>query len=303
MSKQIQHIDFRDQIARNKRNSVFLLIIVFLVLIGIGYIIGKVINADFFIFMSLFSVFSILYIWLSYYYSSNIALWSVGAKEADKTKYRQLYNIVEGLTIGSGLPMPKIYVMQEESINAFATGRNPKQSVVCVTTGSLDKLSKDELEGVLAHELSHIRNYDIRFITIVAVVVGLISIIAQMFLRSLWYGGMSGRDNSNNNGKSDALLIVIGIVLAIIAPIVVKLVQLAISRKREYMADAGSVEITRYPKGLIGALEKIKNDKKPIKVSQAVAPLFISDPAKQRFFNLFQTHPPVEERIKVLKAM
>ena len=299
--KQIKHIDFRDQISKNKINSFFLLLIVFLVLIGMGYVIGKFINADFFVFMALFSVFSILYIWLSYYYSSNIALWSVGAKEADKTKYRQLYNIVEGLTIGSGLPMPKIYVMQEESINAFATGRDPKNSVVCVTSGALDKLSKDELEGVLAHELSHIRNYDIRFVTIVAVVVGLISIIAQMFLRSLWLGGGSSRDN--NSGKSDALLVVIGIVLAIIAPIVVKLVQLAISRKREYMADAGSVEITRYPKGLIGALEKIKNDKKPMKVSSAVAPMFISDPAKQRFFNLFQTHPPLDMRIQILKQM
>ena len=298
MAKEVKHIDFRDQIARNKRNSVFLLIVVFLVLIGIGWIIGKAINADFFIFMTIFSLFSIFYIWITYYYSSNIALWSVGAVVADYVKYKQLYNIVEGLSIASGLPMPKIYIMNQEPINAFATGRNPRESVVCVTSGALDKLSRDELEGVLAHELSHIRNYDIRFVTIVAVVVGLIEIIAQMFLRSMFYS--SGNRDSD---KGNAIFLIIGLILAIIAPILVKLVQLAISRRREYMADAGSVEITRYPPGLIGALGKIKKDSKPLKVNSAVAPMFISDPAKSRIFAIFQTHPPIDSRIKILKAM
>ena len=298
MKKQIQHIDFRDQITRNKRNSIFLLIIVFFVLIGLGFIIGKIIHAYFFIFMAIFSLFSIFYIWLTYYFSASIALWSVGAKEAPKDQYKQLYNIVEGLTIGSGLPMPKIYIMNQDAINAFATGRNPKNSVVCVTKGALQKLSKDELEGVLAHELSHIKNYDIRFVTLVAVVVGLIEIIAQMFLRSMFYSSGNRDDN-----KGNLVFFIIGIALAIIAPIVVKLVQLAISRRREYMADAGAVEITRYPKGLIGALEKIKYDGKRLNVSKAVAPMFISDPLKERIFAIFQTHPPIDERIKILKAM
>jgi heat shock protein HtpX len=301
MTKEIKHIDFRDQISRNKTASGFLLGIVFIVLILLGWAITKIFRLDAFIVMSLFSIFAILYIWLTYYFSANIALFSVGAKEADKIKYRQLYNSVEGLCLGSGLPMPKVYIMEEEGINAFATGRNPKNSVVCVTTGCLAKLSKDELEGVLAHELTHIRNYDIKFVTLVAVVVGLVSIISEMFLRSLWYGG--GRRDSNSNGKGDLIILLIGILLAILAPLIVKLVQLAISRKREYMSDAGAVEITRYPQGLIGALTKIKGDKKEIKVSSAVAPLFISDPLKQRFSNLFATHPPIDDRIKVLRAM
>jgi len=195
--------------------------------------------------------------------------------------------------------MPKVYVMQQEAINAFATGRDPKNSVVCVTSGALSKLNKSELEGVLAHELSHIRNYDIRFVTITAVVVGLIEIIAQMFLRSMFYS--SG--NRDREGNGNVIFLVIGLVLAIIAPIVVKLVQLAISRRREYMADAGAVEITRYPSGLVGALEKIKKDSVPMKVSSSVAPMFISDPSKSRIMAIFQTHPPIEDRIKILKSM
>jgi heat shock protein HtpX len=297
--KKVRHIDFRDQIARNKRNSVFLLLIVFLVLIGIGYIIGISIQADFFIFMTIFSLLSILYIWLTYYFSANIALASVGAVEADRGKYRNIYHLVEGLIIASGLPMPKIYIMNQEAINAFATGRDPKNSIVCLTKGAIEKLNKEELEAVLAHELSHIKNYDIRFVTITAVVVGLIEIIAQMFLRSLFYS--SG--NRDRNGNSNIIFMAIGIVLAILAPVVVRLVQLAISRRREYMADAGSVEITRYPQGLINALGKIKHDGKKLEVNRAVAPMFLSEPAKQRIFTIFQTHPPINDRIKVLEAM
>jgi len=295
--KEIKHIDFRDQIARNKRNSFFLSLVVFAVLIALGYTIGQFVRADFFGFMIIWIIFSIGYIWVSYYFSANISLVAVGAKKADPKQYRQLYNIVEGLSIASGLPMPKIYIMQDPQINAFASGRDAKNAVVCVTTGAVEKLNKDELEGVLAHELTHIKNYDIRFVTLVAVMVGLISIVSEIFLRSLWYGN---RDNDRKN--NNAILLVIGIALAIIAPIVVKLVQLAISRRREFMADAGSVEITRYPKGLIEALKKIKGDK-PMKVNQAVAPLFFSDPTKSRIISLFQTHPPLDERIRILEAM
>lgn len=295
--KEIRHIDFRDQIARNKRNSFFLFILVFAVLIALGYAIGQFVRADFFGFMIIWIIFSIGYIWVSYYFSANISLAAVGAKKADPKQYRQLYNIVEGLSIASGLPMPKIYIMHDSQINAFASGRDAKNAVVCVTIGAIEKLNKDELEGVLAHELTHIKNYDIRFVTLVAVMVGLISIISEIFLRSLWYGN---RDSERKNGN--AILLVIGIALAIIAPIMVKLVQLAISRRREFMADAGSVEITRYPKGLIEALKKIKGDK-PMKVNQAVAPLFFSDPTKNRIINLFQTHPPLDERIRILEAM
>lgn len=295
--KELRHIDFRDQIARNKRNSFFLFIIVFAVLILIGYVIGQFLRADFFGFMIIWTIFSVTYIWASYYFSANISLMAVGAKKADQRQYRQLYNLVEGLSIGAGLPMPQIYIMDNQQINAFASGRDAKHAVICVTSGALEKLDKEELEGVLAHEFTHIKNYDVRFVTLVAVMVGMISIISEIFLRSLWYGS---RDRDEKGGN--AIFMIIGIILAIIAPILVKLVQLAISRKREFMADAGSVEITRYPKGLINALKKIQNDK-PMKVNGAVAPLFFSDPLHQRIVNLFNTHPPIERRIEILAAM
>lgn len=297
MARQIQHISFYDQIARNKRNSFLLLFFIFLVLIALGYVIGKIFSGYFFTIMAFFSIFSIFYIWLSYYFSAQIALAVVGAKEADSARFRQLHNLVEGLSIAAGMPKPKICVMESRMINAFATGRDEKHAVICVTTGSLEKLNREELEGVLAHELSHIRNYDIRFVTLVAVAVGLISIISQMFLRSMWYGG--GRDDRN---KGNAIFMLAGLILAIIAPVVVKLVQLAISRKREFMADAGSVQLTRNPSELIDALKKIKNDK-PEKVPEAVAPMFFSDPLGKRLMAIFQTHPPIDLRIKILEAM
>ena len=294
---QAKHIDFRDQIARNKAKSALFMVFVFAVLIMSGYVLMQFLSIDFFSFASIWIIISISYILISYYNSDKIALAAAGAKQATREQFRQLYNSVEGLCIASGLPMPKIYVMQNPQINAFATGRDEKHAAVCVTTGALEKLSKQELEGVLAHELTHIKNYDVRFVTLVAVMVGMISIISEIFLRSLWYG-----NNSNDRKGGNAIFMLIGIALAIIAPIAVKLVQLAISRKREFMADAGSVEITRYPKGLAEALKKIKHDK-PMKVNQAVASLFFSDPLASRAVNLFQTHPPINRRIEVLEAM
>jgi heat shock protein HtpX len=192
--------------------------------------------------------------------------------------------------------MPELYIMKSNQINAFASGRDPNHSIICVTEGALKKLERRELEAVLAHELGHIGNYDIRYITLVTVMVGMISIISQIFLRSLWFGGGRNRDD-----KAGTIFMIIGLLLAIIAPIVVMLVQASISRKREYTADATAVKFTRNPKGLIGALEKIKQDNpvNPKKVSKAVAPLFFSNPFK----NAGRTHPPLDERIKVLKSM
>ena len=237
-------------------------------------------------------VFSLSYILFSYYNSDKIAIASIRAKRASKEKYKQFYDLVEGLTIASGMPMPKLYVMDSPQINAFASGRNPEHAVICVTTGMLEKLDKKEIEGVLAHELGHVANFDIRYMTIATVMVGLIAIISEIFLRSLWFS-----HGSNNKG---AIFIVIGIAMAILAPIVVQLVQLAISRKREYNADASAVKFTRYPQGLIGALEKIKKENQPEKrIPKAVAPLFFSNPLK----GLASTHPPLEKRIEVLKRM
>ncbi len=290
-----EKIDFSDQISSNKWKSIFLMSIIFAVFVLFGYVISFAFEPGFFFtIMSISIIVSLLYVWFSYYNSGKIATASVGAKEASRQHHKEYYNLIEGLTIASGLPMPRIYVMNSPQINAFASGRNPENAVVCVTTGALEKLDKRELEGVLAHELSHVANYDIRYMTLATVMVGMIAIISEMFLRSLWFSGGGDRGNKN------FVFILIGIALAILAPIVVRLVQFAISRKREYAADASGVKFTRYPSGLIGALKKIKNENQPEKrISKAVAPLFFANPFK----NLGSTHPPLEERIKILEKM
>ncbi len=290
-----KRIDFRDQISKNKIGSFFLMFSVFVIIVILGYIISMAFEPGFFFIIMIFSIiFSIGYILISYYNSDKIAIMSVGAKEASRTEHRQYYSLVEGLTIASGLPMPRLYVMNSPQINAFASGRDPKHAVICVTTGALEKLEKKELEGVLSHELSHIANYDIRYMTLVAVMVGMVAIISEIFLRSLWFRG-GGNDNRGN-----AIFMIIGIVLAILAPIIVKLVQLGISRRREYAADATAIEFTRYPQGLMGALKKIQASNIPEKkISKAVAPLFFANPFK----GLGSTHPPLEKRIEVLEKM
>jgi len=301
MPKVQEHISFFEQISRNKRNSIILMLAIIAVFVLLAYVIGLIYQQDAFIILIAGIVISILYVWIGYYNSDKIALASVSAKAAPREQYRQYYNSVEGLCLASGMPMPKLHIMQNSEVNAFATGRNPENAVICVTSGALEKLNKSELEGVLGHELSHIANYDIRFMTLVAVLVGMIAIISEIFLRSLRY------KNSNSEGKGSAVFLIIGIVLAILAPIFVQLVQLAISRKREYLADSSSVKFTRYPKGLISALTKIKNEHVPSdelkKFNKATAPLFIADPFKRRIQGLFQTHPPIEERIKILERM
>ncbi len=267
---------------------------IFVVIIVLGYVISMATQPElFFTIMILATIISILYVWISYYNSDKIAIASVGAKEASRTQYKDYYNTVEGLTLASGLPMPKLYIMPSSQINAFATGRDPKHAVVCVTEGALQKLERRELEGVLAHELGHVASYDIRYMTLVAVAVGMVSIISQIFLRSLWF--RSGGDDN----KGNAIFMIIGIVLAILAPIVVFFVQMSISRKREFMADASSVKFTRNPQGLISALKKIGKDESELKASKAVAPLFISNPLK----GWSSTHPPLAERIKILERM
>jgi len=301
MTEDLGRISFHDQIARNKRKSFFLIFIIILVIIGIGYVFGQI-YGDPFVFLIFATIIAIIYVMIGYYGCAGMAIASVGAKEADRFKYRQYYDIVEGLTLASGLPMPKLYVMENSQINAFASGRNPQKSIVCVTTGALQKLDKHELEGVLSHELSHIANYDIRFMTLTAVLVGMIAIASEIFLRSLWFRG----NNNRNSGKGGAILLIIGIVLAILAPIFVKLVQLAISRKREYAADASAVKFTRTPTGLIRALKKIKGEHIDVKttkhqVSKAIAPLFISNPFKNS--DITSTHPALEKRIEVLERM
>jgi len=269
-------------------------VIIFVVFVLFGYVISMAFEPGFFFMIMIISiVFSIGYILVSYYNSDKIAVASVGAKKASRENYKQYYSLVEGLTIASGMPMPKLYIMKSEQINAFASGRDPQHAVVCVTKGALEKLDKRELEGVLAHELGHVASYDMRYMTLVAVMVGMIAIVSQIFLRSLWF--------RSGNSKDKGIFILIGIAMAILAPIVVYFVQMSISRKREFVADASAVKFTRYPSGLINALKKISKDvvEPEKKISKAVAPLFFSNPFK----GLSSTHPPIEKRIQTLERM
>lgn len=242
----------------------------------------------------------------SYYYSDKMILGMSGAKKIKKSDNPQLFRIVENLCIGAGMPMPGIYIIEDSAINAFATGRDPKHAVVCVTTGILDRLDKVELEGVIAHELSHVRNYDIRLMAIVVILVGLVALLADFFMRNLWLGG-NRRDRGSGNAQS--IFLFIGIILAVLSPIIATLIQLAVSRKREFLADASGALLTRYPEGLASALEKIAKDKEPLEAANnATAHLYIANPFKGKiegswFANLFNTHPPIEERIKILRSM
>jgi heat shock protein HtpX len=244
----------------------------------------------------------------SYYYSDKIVLATSGASEIKKSDNPELFHTVENLCIGDGLPMPKIYIINDPSPNAFATGRDPKHAIVCVTSGILAILDKSELEGVIAHELSHVKNFDIRLMGIVAVLVGFIAIAANLFMNQLWWGGF-GRSRDDRNNGAQSIFLIIGIILAILSPIAATLIQLAVSRKREFLADASGVLLTRYPEGLASALEKLAKDPHTLKsASNATAHLFIVNPfkgkeTKQWFTSLFDTHPPIEERIKVLHSM
>lgn len=248
---------------------------------------------------------SVIYSFISYFNADKMVLATSGAKQIKKHDHPELFNLVENLSIGEGMPMPKIYIMHDASPNAFATGRDPKHAAVAVTTGILEKLNKTELEGVLAHELSHIKNYDTRLLAITAVLVGFISLLADLFMRHMWWGGM----RNDRNSRSSSIVLVVAIALAILAPVVASLIQLAISRRREFLADASGALLTRYPEGLASALEKISSDPKPLKAANgATAHLFIVNPLKGKGFsgwltNLFSTHPPLEERVRILRSM
>lgn len=247
----------------------------------------------------------------SFYYSDRIILGLSGAKKIQKQDNPELFNTVENLCIGDGLPMSQIYIINDPSPNAFATGRDPKHAVICVTSGILQKLDRIELEGVIAHELSHVKNYDTRLMGIVAILVGFVAIMANFFLQSLWFGGGIRGRNSQGGGSLQIIFLLIGIFFAILSPIIATLIQLAVSRKREFLADASGALLTRYPQGLALALEKISQDPNVVKsANNATAHLFIVNPYKDKhkskqawFSSLFDTHPPIEERIRILKSM
>jgi heat shock protein HtpX len=245
----------------------------------------------------------------SYYASDKIVLTMSKARPVKKEEYPYLYNVVEGLTIAAGIPQPRCYVIDDTAPNAFATGRNPQNSVIVVTTGLLDKLNRVELEGVIAHEMSHIKNYDVRLQTLTVVMVGVVALLSDWMRRSFWFGG--GRRRSSDRGKGGgggaALILALALVMAILSPLIAQLIRLAISRKREFLADASGAMLTRYPPGLASALRKISADKEPLEAAnKATAHLYIVNPLLEhggRINKLFSTHPPIEERIAALEKM
>lgn len=292
----------------NIRKTWLLFGIFLAVVISIGWIFAQIYNSAGILYIAV--IFSVLMNIVAYWYSDKIVLKMSHARPVKAEQLPELYNIVENLSIIAGLPMPKIYIVDELSPNAFATGRNPEHAVVAVTTGLMQRLSKAEIEGVLAHELSHIGNRDMLLSTTVVILVGFISIVSDMFMRSAFWGGFGRRRDSSGGGQAQAFIMVIGIVLAILAPIAATLIQLAISRKREFLADFSGALLTRYPEGLASALEKISKDLTPLKVAtNTTAHLWFDDPYDkpgQKIFwlhKMFMTHPPVNERIAALRGL
>ncbi len=290
-----------NQIEANKRRSVFLIVFFFLFIIGLGYLLGLY-NGDYYSTIVLAALISVVMTLVSYFKGDSIALSLSGSKPISREENPYLYNMVENLCITSGVPVPKIYLMEESAINAFATGRKPALASISVTRGALEKLENEELEGVLAHELSHIQNYDIRFMMLVAVLVGTLSILADILFRTRIFGG--GR-KSDREGGGAGILGIIGIVLALLSPFIAELIKLAVSRQREYLADASGSLLTRYPEGLAKALEKIGAENQPLsRPSSATAHLFFANPfGGSKLKSLFSTHPPIEERVKKLRGM
>jgi heat shock protein HtpX len=307
-----------DLINKNKRDS-WILIFSFLVVISlIGFVFSQVYNNSAILYLAvIISVGSSLF---SYYFADSITLAISGAQEVDRSSNQELYRIVENLCITAGIATPKIYIINDTAPNAFATGRDPKHAVVCYTTGILQKLNKAELEGVTAHELSHIGNYDIRLMTLVVVLVGMVTLLSNWFLRFSFFGGRS-KSNDREGGNLKMILFIAGIILAILSPIIATVIKLAVSRQREYLADASGVLLTRYPEGLASALEKISGDTEPLEAANnATAHLYIVNPfhqdnfgmaaqgkdghgGKSWFAGLFNTHPPIVDRVKRLREM
>jgi heat shock protein HtpX len=301
---------FRDRIAVNRRNSLFLIVCFLAFVTVFGYVIGYAWIGDpvgALFGLALAFVVGIISGLATYYGGDRIVLAASRAKEVTHEDAPVLFNVVEEMAIAGGLPMPKVYIIEDSAPNAFATGRDPEHASVAVTSGLLNKLNRDELQGVIAHEMSHVGNYDIRYAMLVGILVGMTVLISDFFLRGLWFGGGRGGRRGGGGGNIQLIMVIIAIVLAILAPLFARLLQLSISRQREYLADATAVQLTRNPKGLADALQKISGDREALEAAnRATAHLYIVNPIKRfekRSKGLFSTHPPIEERIKVLRAM
>ena len=299
-----------DEIRSNKRRSVVLIVVFVIVTVAIGMIVGALVGGGVLPTVVAFVIAAIT-AGVSYWKSDRIALRVSRAIPADPATYQRLHNLVEGLCIAGGLPKPGVYIIEDPAPNAFATGRNPQHAAIAVTTGLLEKMNRVELEGVIAHELSHIRNYDILVSTIAVVLVGTVAIVTDLSIRMMWWnGGRVNRDGDRQNGSNP--LAIIGIILLVVAPIVAKAMQAAISRRRETLADTSACQMTRYPPGLISALEKLKADTTTThSASMATAHLWIEQPLSGVrdegrlgwFHRMFDTHPPLDTRIALLKEL
>lgn len=296
------------QVDSNKNKSTLIIVLFIAFIVSATYIMVRAFGYD----LSLVGVafiFSGITTFFSYYFSDKIILSISGAREAKREEFFDFYTVTENLCLSQQMKMPKLYVIEDTAMNAFATGRDPDHAVICATTGILSRLNRTELEGVIAHELSHVQNYDIRLMSIVTVLVGLIALLADWMLRMTAWGG-GNKDRDNNSGQIQVIFFIAGLVLALLSPIIAQLIQLSISRRREFLADASGAAITKYPEGLASALLKISADKEPLEAAnKATAHLYISNPLKNVhggrswFAGLFNTHPPVEERIKALRGM
>ena len=302
-----------EQVAQNKRRSALLIFFFVLLVAGVGWAVGYLVGGGPFV-IAIAIVVAAATAFAAYWKSDSVALAISRAKPADETEYARLHNLVEGLCIAGGLPKPRVYVVQDPSPNAFATGRNPKHAAIAVTTGLLQKMNRIELEGVVAHELSHIKNYDILVSTLAVTLVGIVALMADLSIRMLWFGG-GRRVNSSSDrsgGGPQAIFAILGFALLILSPLIAKAMQAAVSRRRETLADVSAVELTRYPPGLIAALEKLRDDHTVVgSGSHATAHLWIEEPLARteeegrmsRLNRMFDTHPPLEERIALLREM
>ena len=288
-----------DQVSWNKTKSYIIIFIFIIFISSLGIFLGWLYGSYILGFI-VFTIAAVIYSIIAWIEGSNIILKATGAREVTKAEYPHLFHAIEGLSIAAAIPIPKAYVIDDESLNAFATGKDPKNASITVTTGLLKKLNRQELEGVVAHEMSHIKNYDIRIMLFSVVMIGMTILLSHIILRSFLF---SDRDRENNNFT--IIIIVVGIILAVLAPFIAELMKLAISRKREYLADANGALLTRNPEGLASALEKISEKSELKKADKATAHLFIASPlkAKSFFSNLFSTHPPIDDRIKKLRSM
>jgi heat shock protein HtpX len=303
---------FEEQITHNKRASLLLIFIFVLLVTFLGFLFGYAISGTpeggFFGIIAA-SFLAIIFSTIVFWAGKDMIMGVSGAHKVDRRFNAQLSNIVEEMAIAGGTPVPEIYVIEDSAPNAFATGRNPQRSAIAVTTGLLDKLNRDELTGVIGHEMSHIRNYDIRYMLLIGILVGVVALMCDFVLRYSWRGGFAlGRGRGRGAGSLQLVLLLLALVLAILAPLFAIILQFAVSRRREYLADAASVELTRNPEGLARALEKIANDREPLEAAnRATQHLYIINPIKglrqYERSSIFDTHPPIRERVRRLRSM